>query len=176
MLRRLARVALLGALLAGALTACTPEPEPTPTFPFATEAEAFAAAEATYRAYVDALNAVDLSDPATFEDVYAWTTGEFSANERQTFSEMHADGWTVTGQTELTRVTPLDVTPNAESWTIAVCVDVSDVELTDENGTSQIAPDRPDTQSVQATLVRSASTATRLAIEDVVGIDQDPPC
>lgn len=92
MLRRLARVALLGALLAGALTACTPEPEPTPTPPFATEAEAFAAAEATYRAYVDALNAVDLSDPATFEDVYAWTTGELNANDRRGLTNYHAEG------------------------------------------------------------------------------------
>ncbi|HOQ22628.1 MAG TPA: hypothetical protein PLN62_09415, partial [Microbacterium sp.] len=60
------------ALLALALvTGCAPEPAPTPTpTGFASDDEAFAAAEATYRAYVDALNAVDLSDPATFEPVY----------------------------------------------------------------------------------------------------------
>ena len=66
---------------------------------FTSEADAFAAAEETYRAYVDALNQVDLSDPETFEDVYAWTTGDANADARETFSQMHADGWTVQGDT-----------------------------------------------------------------------------
>ena len=65
--------AALGALLMLTLAGCTtPEPTdptPTPTSAFASEEEAFAAAEATYRAYVDALNEVDLSDPETFEPV-----------------------------------------------------------------------------------------------------------
>ena len=42
----------------GALVGCAPSSEPTPTpTGFASEAEAFEAAEATYRAYVDATNA-----------------------------------------------------------------------------------------------------------------------
>ncbi len=55
---------------------------------FASEEEAFAAAEETYRAYVDALNQVDLSDPETFEAVYAWTTGDANADERK---DAHSD-------------------------------------------------------------------------------------
>ncbi|WP_425841575.1 hypothetical protein [Microbacterium sp. PA5] len=45
--------------VAVALIGCAPDPTPTPlptATGFASEAEAFAAAEATYRAYVDALN------------------------------------------------------------------------------------------------------------------------
>ena len=61
---------------------------------FATEEEAFAAAEETYREYVDALNQVDLSDPETFEAVYAWTTGDANAKERERSSQ---PGCTPTG-------------------------------------------------------------------------------
>ena len=93
MIRR-AAAALVLALALGMTTACQPEPAPSPSGPvFANEEEAFAAAEETYRAYVDALNQVDLSDPETFEAVYAWTTGEANASERKTLSQMHADGW-----------------------------------------------------------------------------------
>ncbi len=68
---------LIALAIATTVSACTPEPAPTPTpTGFASEDEAFRAAEETYRAYVDALNAVDLADPATFEPVFAWTTGD----------------------------------------------------------------------------------------------------
>lgn len=71
----------VGAVLAVVLVSgCTPTPEPTPTpTGFANEEEAFRAAEETYRAYVDALNEVDLADPATFEPLFVWTTGEWPA-------------------------------------------------------------------------------------------------
>ncbi len=81
---RLAAAAAALALAAVAVTGCsTPAGAPKPTPAFSSEAEAFAAAEATYRAYVDALNAVDLSDPSTFEDVYSWTTGDANAGARR---------------------------------------------------------------------------------------------
>src|SRR5690349_10893189 len=95
------RPILICGLLAIALTGCASPPDATPTPGFASEAEAFAAAEKTYRAYVDALNEVDLSDPDTFEAVYSWTTGEANAGERKTLSQMYADGWEVEGQTRL---------------------------------------------------------------------------
>ena len=87
MISRVAAVSLALALVLGMATGCQPEPEPSPTGPvFANEEEAFAAAEETYRAYVDALNQVDLSDPETFEAVYAWTTGDANASERKTLT------------------------------------------------------------------------------------------
>ncbi len=87
MLRRVAAVTVALAMVVPLATGCQPDPAPSPTGPaFATEEEAFAAAEETYRAYVDALNQVDLSDPETFEAVYAWTTGDANASERKTLS------------------------------------------------------------------------------------------
>ena len=104
MLPRVIAATLALALVAG-MAACQPEPQPTPGGPvFATEEEAFAAAEETYRAYVDALNQVDLSDPETFEAVYAWTTGELNATTGKTLSRgMHAEGVTVSGASQDSR-------------------------------------------------------------------------
>ena len=94
---RAASIVIAAMLAVGALAGCGPtDPTPTPTpTGFASEAEAFAAAEATYRAYVDALNQVDLSDPSTFEEVYRWTTGDANAAIRTSLSSMAAENWTV---------------------------------------------------------------------------------
>ena len=80
--RLLAAAAVLACVLI-TTTGCFAQPDPEPTPLFSSEEEAFAAAEATYRAYVDALNQVDLSDPETFEEVYAWTTGDANADDAQ---------------------------------------------------------------------------------------------
>ncbi len=139
--RVLAVAALVSVLGAGCLTGCTsPTPAPTPTG-FATAEEAFAAAEATYRAYVDALNQVDLADPATFEEVYSWTTGDANASERKSLSQMHADGWTVSGASRVLEVLP-DETMASKVSAVA-CVDVSDTQVADAEGKSMVAADRP---------------------------------
>lgn len=134
MTRRAPRVA---AALAAAflLAGCTPDPapSPTPTPAFASDAEAYAAAEATYRAYVDALNAVDLSDPRTFEPVYAWTTGDANASAKETFSQMYADGWSVSGDSTFGGLRLLSVNGGGLVL-IALCLDVSTVEVRDSSG------------------------------------------
>lgn len=168
-----------GALLALALLlgGCTPEPapQPTPTPPFTSEEEAFAAAEATYRAYVDALNQVDLSDPATFEPVFAWTTGKANAGARETFSEMHAEQWQVDGPTVVAKVVP-----TADGWAenfvqLDVCLDVSSVTLVDRDGNSVVAPDRSDVQAMRVT-TEPAKTPTGMAISDIDGREDGPSC
>lgn len=171
--------AALSALLLLALGGCTtPEPpEPTPTPAFSSEAEAFAAAEETYRAYVDALNQVDLSDPETFEAVYAWTTGEANAEARQTFSKMHADKWVVTGTSRATTVEPHAVGGGSFSDVeLSICLDVSAVVLVDAEGASMVSEDRPDVQSMLVTLDASESTETGLAISRFSGRDGEPLC
>lgn len=139
--------------LTAALASCAPSAAPTPTpseTGFASEAEAFAAAEETYRAYVDALNDVDLSDPATFEPVYALTTGELNEQDRQTFSELHADGTRVSGSTRILDVTYVSVDPSAV--VVAACTDVSEVQVFDADGKSLVSEDRPDFQGRTVTL------------------------
>jgi len=133
-----------------ALTGCgdpAPTPTPTPTG-FASEAEAFAAAEETYRAYVDALNQVDLSDPTTFEEVYRWTTGDLNASDRESFSAWHANGYSLVGKSRIQTVAPLGVSTLGQV-TLAACYDVSRVDIRTKEGISVVAPDRTVVQALE---------------------------
>ncbi|GAA2018595.1 hypothetical protein [Microbacterium terricola] len=170
--RRLAALAL-AAVMAVGLTACVPDPEPTPSAAgFATEEEAFAAAEATYRAYVDALNQVDLSDPETFEPVFALTTGEANAGARESFSQMHADGWTVEGESRVASMQPLSADLDVNSVAMTACLDVSDVTLVDSVGKSVVDANRPDVQEIRVDY-ESASSVHGLAISSLGGSEAD---
>ena len=166
---------VLALLLVGCMPTTAPPAEPTPAF--SSEAEAVAAAEETYRAYVDALNRVDLSDPATFEDVYAWTTGDANAGAREAFSEMYADGLTVDGPTEIAALGPSAIQPDsANSIDIDVCLDVSEVTLVDEDGRSVVAEDRRDVQSMLVTMEAEADSPTGLLIAEISGRNEGLAC
>ena len=159
----------------GALVGCAPSPEPTPTpTGFASEAEAFAAAEATYRAYVDALNAVDLSDPETFEPVFALTTGDLNASDREGLSAYHAEGVTVNGVSSITEL-ELDDADLPLTLDLAVCLDVSAVSLTGPDGESFVAPDRVDVQSLRVTL-SSTLNDRKWQGSGIEGRDGAPTC
>lgn len=169
---RILVVAVFAALLAGC--AADPVPKQTPTPTFSTEAEAFAAAEATYRAYVDALNQVDLADPETFEAVYAWTTGEANEQAREDFSRMHAEREVVSGDSRIATFQPSRI--NEDGSVIAdVCVDVSEVMVRDVNGVSVVAPDRVDVQTMRLVLVQARSE-TGLTISSIAGRVDGPTC
>ena len=171
-LSRTLGVLMLAALVSGC--AADPSVEPTPTPTFANEDEAFAAAEATYRAYVDALNQVDLADPATFEEVYAWTTGSFNADERESLSRMHADGWVVSGDSSINSVQRLSVADG--SVKIGSCLDVSAIALEDATGASRVTSDRPQVQQTIIEMVPAVDSITGLRILEVAGGTLETPC
>ena len=176
MLRRVAAVTLALAMVVTFATGCQPEPAPSSTGPvFATEEEAFAAAEETYRAYVDALNQVDLSDPETFEAVYAWTTGEANANERKTLTQMHADGWNVSGESTVRSFRGETADIDSAQVDAVVCSDVSAVEVVDANGQSVVSAQRPDEYALAIEFVSSTGTQTGLAIASSNAVE-DPAC
>ncbi|HYJ51111.1 MAG TPA: hypothetical protein VEX12_14440, partial [Microbacterium sp.] len=130
-------------------------------------------AEETYRAYVDALNQVDLSDPETFEAVYAWTTGDANSGARTSFSEMHADGWTVAGLSVVGETTPIEATlAHPATVSIAACLDVSAVTLLDADGNSVVDADRPPVQEVRVDTTTSSASPTGLLIADLDGSDE----
>lgn len=138
------------ALAGAALIACSPEPTPTPspTPAFASEEEAFAAAEETYRAYIAALNEVDLTDPKTFEPVFEHTAGEFEAGDRENLTTLRAEGLTLSGENVMTGFVPIETSRPFSTVLARICVDVSDVAIVDEAGDSQIPPDRPPNYAV----------------------------
>ncbi|MGQ2913808.1 hypothetical protein [Microbacterium aurantiacum] len=170
---------LLLALVTGALlTGCAPDAsEPTPTPSFSSDEDAFAAAEATYRAYVDALNQVDLSDPATFEPVYAWTTGDLNASDRTNYSRWHAEGYRILGDASILSLSPAPagVSPGA-AVSLATCYDVSGVDVLDASGASLVDESRPDVQSLEIQFVEDTETTTGLAIESIGPATGETPC
>jgi hypothetical protein len=146
------------------IAGCAPETAPTPTpTGFASEEEAFAAAEETYRAYIDATNAVALDDPDTFKDVYEWTIEDENADVRTSFSQMHADGWVVAGQTQYDTFEGSTFDRAVGVVAAQLCLDVSDVAVTDSEGNSLVTEERLDRQPLTVTFKPSA-TPTSLAV------------
>jgi len=152
---RWAAVAAIAAVIL--LVGCTPEPEPTPSpTGFASEAEAFAAAEETYRAYVDAGNQVDLTDPSTFEALFAWSTGELNELDRRAYSEYHAEQATMSGDATIIRAEP-QMRNEGGVVNLNVCLDVSEVFFFNADGSPRTNPDRAPLQALSVDLVEDSS-------------------
>lgn len=151
---RAAAALVASALLALlALTGCSPDaaPSPTPTPLFASEDEAFAAAEATYRAYNDALNAVDFADPATFEPVYEFLSDTAASSTKKAFSEFHAEHLRSIGATAFDSFTPVSADLGHGEVRANLCIDVSGVDVVDASGNSVVSADRPPRQPLTVT-------------------------
>ncbi|PVW03452.1 hypothetical protein DEA06_13090 [Microbacterium sp. Gd 4-13] len=156
---------------------CSVTPEPEETTPaFATEEEAFAAAEQTYRAYVDALNQVDLSDPETFEPVFALTTGELNTSDRRGLSTYHADQVAKSGESTITDLQRESADLENGIIHFSVCLDVSTVELTELSGESIVDPDRVPVQSLRVTVEGPRTAAGSLQVSSVSGRSGEPVC
>ncbi len=173
---RLSVIVAASALAAALLSGCTGEPAPVVSTPsFATEDEAFAAAEQTYRNYVDALNQVDLSDPATFEPMYSWTSGDLNAAIRESYSQMHADGWTQSGDASIDSIAILEPGDNG-ALQLAICLRVADIEVVDRDGNSVVSPDRLPVQSIATLMTSSPSSPTGFKLSAIDGREGEPTC
>lgn len=147
------------ALAASTLFGCSPAPTPTPspTAAFASEEEAFAAAEETYRAYIDALNEVDLSDPSTFAPVLALLSDSAASSTKKIFSEFHAEGVRMTGTTAFDSFKGISAESDLGSVSTVLCLDVTTVELMNKAGESLVSPDRLDRQPMRVDLQTQAA-------------------
>jgi hypothetical protein len=126
------------ALTLGA-TACSPEPAATPSASatgFTDEAEAFAAAEATYRAYVDAVNE-RRRDPESTPDPQSFLTGAALEEEIATQRELKSRNLTIKGDSAVLSISLKEVT-EAEV-TLLVCLDASEGRVFDSSG-SDVTP------------------------------------
>lgn len=145
MAHRMRRTILAGAATALALaltTGCTPEPAPSPSpTGFASEEEAFAAAEATYRAYVDAVNARNSGDTSA-EAPTGFLSGAALQAELDSEREFANLGIRLDGPMELSEFELTDVSPSTLSGT--VCLDVSQARVVDKDGNDVTPVDRPD--------------------------------
>ena len=143
------------------IAGCTsaPAPTPSPTAAFASEEEAFAAAEATFSDYVRALNAVETTEPATFEPLFDLSSGGVERADRENFSAMHADGKVIQGDTRVLAFKGLRSTDPFTKVTASLCVDVSEVKITNPDGSSAVTPDRPDVYGLEVVFLADESGA-----------------
>jgi len=164
--RRLTTIVILA--VACAATGCAPSPAPSPSpssSGFTSDAEAFAAAEATYRAYVDALNQVDLADPTTFEPVFAWSGGSLEEADRQSFETARENGLIIGGDFRVVTTSGVDWDRYTGSVRLHACLDVSATEITGAAGNRQQGEDREPRVALILTL-SPGDTATRLRLTD----------
>lgn len=125
-----------------ALGACapTPAPDPTPTPLFASEEEAFAAAEATYRAYIDAANQSwkehDRGKTA------AYLTGEALEEEIATQRELASRGIVVVGELRVVSFSGAESDEREQTVTARACIDVTSSRLFNSAGTDITPGDR----------------------------------
>lgn len=124
-------------------TACTPDPDPTqsptPTG-FASEEEAFAAAEETYRAYVDAVNARRANDDSEV-DPKAFLTGsaldaDIRSDERFASRGIRIEGTTLVQSVDQRSVTEVGIE-------LTVCLDATETRVVDEHDKDVTPADRP---------------------------------
>ncbi|WP_396668426.1 hypothetical protein [Microbacterium sp. R86528] len=156
-------------MLTAVLVGCTAQPDPnaTPTAVFSSDEEAFAAAEATYRAYVDALNAVasddvDALDPANF------LVGDALESHNQTERAFDDAKLRVEGNTRIVWITAGADSPG-DSMSILVCLDVSATRIVDADGADQTPVGREETVLLQTTVVELDEVP---AISKSVAVDQ----
>lgn len=131
---------------------CVPEPAPTPlplptATGFASDEEAFAAAEATYRAYIDAVNAG--MEGQTAPDPIDFLVGTALEGELKTARELEDMGLTIVGQFEMAAFK----TRSASATRVEshVCLNVGDTRVLDLDGRDVTPQNREELLSLDVT-------------------------
>ncbi|GAA3023978.1 hypothetical protein [Microbacterium dextranolyticum] len=122
------------------VTACTPAPAPTPTpTGFASDEEAFAAAESTYRAYVNADNA-SRKDPTSTPRPTDFLTGEALNAEMASERKFSDAGVKLTGDVLIASIRQLEASSTKAK--IEACLDVTGTRVMNSEGVDVTPTDR----------------------------------
>lgn len=141
-LRATATVLLAVSIIA--LTGClgsTPEPTPTPTAVFSSEEEAFAAAEETYRAYIDAVNA-RRADPQSRPDPQSFLIGEALQEDLDSLREFEELGIRVEGTSVIESVTRETADLATGEIQLQACYDSTAARVVNQAGEDVTVRDR----------------------------------
>ena len=145
--------AALSVMLVLALAGCTTSDavEPTPTPGFASEEEAFAAAEETYRAYVDAVNA-RREDPAA-ENPQHFLIGSALEADIDTQRLLDESDVRIVGPNTLTTFEGLSSAEDMMNVTAVACVDASTSQVVNEQGQNVTPADRDTSVALDVTFL-----------------------
>ena len=153
-----------------ALTGClspAPEPTPTPTAVFSSEEEAFAAAEETYRAYVDAVNA-RRADPQSEPDPQSFLIGEALEADIDSLREFEELGIRIHGDSLIGSVVPASADVTTGDVALQVCYDSTGARIIDESGDDVTLADRDPTILLD---VRFVAVDGDLLVESLSAVD-----
>ncbi|WP_281652341.1 hypothetical protein [Microbacterium aurum] len=155
-------------LALAALTACTPDPTPTPSpTGFASDEEAFAAAEDTYRAYIDASNA-QREDPDSLPSPTDFLTGDALTESIAATQQLNDAGLELEGPMSIVSVRGDDWDPSTA--TISVCMNYSDTRVVDKSGNDVTPESRSDVGSLKVQVIYASPTP--LIAQSIVGDEQ----
>jgi hypothetical protein len=143
-----------------------PEPEPTPTPAFASEEEAFAAAEETYRAYIDALNAERSGTPPA-KPSQDYLSGQVLEAELANENELREAGVHIEGSTAVSGFYGLRVDIDSQAATVVgrACLDITDARAVDTTGTDVTVVGRSDIYAIDVTFAGAQSSLLITAYE-----------
>ncbi len=167
----LALVALLAIGLSGCMGTPAPSTSPTPTATgFASEEEAFAAAEETYRAHLDDLNAYYAGD--TDYEPSDYLTGKPLTDERDLLNQMQELGLRVEGEIVLASLDRVEATEVSDAWSVKLqsCLDSSGTRILDRDG-ADVTPERDETITLDVELATN-ETGRFSIVESVVSEDE----
>ncbi len=144
----------------------TTSEEPTLSEEEQDEADATAALQA-YRTALDAA----MTGDASIERIYPYATGTAREQWITQLMSYDAQGLTITGETQLDVV---DVSVDGDTAEVVACVDVSDTDVVDEDGSSVVPEDRLARTLTDYVLERNDDAQLGwLVTED---INRDEPC
>ncbi|MFD4960804.1 hypothetical protein [Microbacterium sp. NPDC058389] len=161
-------LAAAAVMLSGCLAAA-PEPTPTSTAAFASEDEAFAAAEETYRAYVDAINA-RRADAESMPEPQSFLTGEALTADIRSQQEAGRLGIRLEGTSTIVSVVDVSADSVKGDVVIRACYDSSSTRVLNEAGEDVTVPDRDPTVLTEVHLTDSGE---QLLIETLLGVTSD---
>ncbi|MBW9093947.1 hypothetical protein JNB62_09660 [Microbacterium jejuense] len=157
------------ALMLSGCLAPAPEPTPTPTAVFASEDEAFAAAEETYRAYVDAENA-RWADPHSEPAPDSFLIGEALEEQIEVNRQFREIGLRVVGENHIERVDRIRANSGTGETVLEVCIDATDSRVVDESNQDVTPANRAPQVLVRVEFV---AVGDELAIEKSVTARED---
>ncbi|MCS3443650.1 hypothetical protein [Microbacterium phyllosphaerae] len=102
-----------------------------------------ATAEQVYRSYIDASNAIDFADPATFTPAAEFTSEALYASLSQSWQARHDQEHVIDGDMVVQYFQVVAVHPDLNVEAIA-CLDLSDLTMVDRYGESEFPEDSPD--------------------------------
>ncbi|MCT9001156.1 hypothetical protein [Microbacterium memoriense] len=156
-MRQIASAAFAAVVAVLLATGCAPEPASTPSpTGFASEEEAFAAAEATYRAYVDAVNA-RREDPASEPDPTWFLTGralEVDLDGDRRLAEM---GLRIEGPSRVKSISFSDASDTQAE--VLVCLDSTASRVVNEAGEDKTPSDRASVVGLEIKVIWAIPSA-----------------